>query len=37
VGEVLEILSSEKIKVFFEEKGITLLHLKYTNLEKLII
>ncbi len=37
VGEVLEIISSEKIKVFFEEKGITLLHLKYTNLEKLII
>jgi len=36
VGEVVEILSSEKIKVFFEEKGSTLLHLKYTNLEKLI-
>lgn len=36
VGEVLEIIGSEKIKVFFEEKGITLLHLKYTNLEKLI-
>ncbi|MCD6489445.1 MAG: UvrD-helicase domain-containing protein [Thermodesulfobacterium sp.] len=36
VGEVIEILSSEKIKVFFEEKGSTLLHLKYTNLEKLI-
>ena len=36
VGEVVEILSSEKIKVLFEEKGFTLLHLKYTNLEKLI-
>ncbi|PMP66160.1 MAG: ATP-dependent helicase [Thermodesulfobacterium geofontis] len=37
VGEVTEILSSEKIKVFFEEKGNTLLNLRYTNLEKLII
>ena len=37
VGEVREILSSEKIRVFFEEKGNTLLNLKYTNLEKLII
>ncbi len=36
IGEVIEVLSSEKIKVFFEEKGPTLLHLKYTNLEKLI-
>jgi len=37
VGEVREILSSEKIRVFFEEKGNTLLNLKYTNLEKLIM
>ncbi|RLG12664.1 ATP-dependent helicase [Candidatus Pacearchaeota archaeon] len=36
MGEVLEIITPEKIKVFFENKGITLLHLKYTNLEKLI-
>jgi DNA helicase-2/ATP-dependent DNA helicase PcrA len=35
LGEVLEIVTPEKIKVFFENKGITLLHLKYTNLEKL--
>ncbi len=33
-GEVLEILG-EKIKVNFVNKGPTLLHLKYTNLEKL--
>lgn len=37
VGEVTEILGSEKIRVFFEEKGYTLLNLKYTNLEKLIM
>jgi DNA helicase-2/ATP-dependent DNA helicase PcrA len=37
IGEVREILSSEKIRVFFEEKGNTLLNLKYTNLEKLIM
>jgi DNA helicase-2/ATP-dependent DNA helicase PcrA len=36
VGEVTEVLNSEKIKVFFEDKGPTLLNLKYTNLEKLI-
>lgn len=33
-GEVLEILG-EKIKVNFVKKGPTLLHLKYTNLERL--
>ena len=37
MGEVLEIITPEKIKVFFENKGITLLHLKYTNLEKLFV
>lgn len=37
VGEVTEILGPEKIKVLFEGKGPTLLHLRYTNLEKLIL
>jgi len=36
VGEILEIVSPEKVRVFFERKGPTLLHLKYTKLEKLI-
>ncbi|MDW8135245.1 MAG: ATP-dependent helicase [Thermodesulfobacterium sp.] len=35
-GEILEIVSPEKVKVYFEKKGITLLHLKYASLEKLI-
>ncbi|WP_038057934.1 ATP-dependent helicase [Thermodesulfobacterium hydrogeniphilum] len=36
VGEVLEVLSPEKIKVLFPNKGATLLHLKYVKLERLI-
>ncbi len=36
IGEVLEVLSSEKIRVMFPKKGPTLLHLKYVKLEKLI-
>ncbi len=35
-GEVIEVLDSEKIKVFFPRKGPTILHLKYTHLEKLM-
>ena len=35
-GEVIEVLDSEKIKVFFPKKGPTVLHLKYATLEKLI-
>ncbi|MCX7613336.1 MAG: DUF3553 domain-containing protein [Caldimicrobium sp.] len=34
-GEILEIIG-EKVKVNFSNKGPTLLHLKYTHLEKLI-
>ncbi len=35
-GEIMEIISPEKIKVYFEKKGITLLNLKYAPLEKLV-
>ncbi len=34
-GEILEIMG-EKVKVNFLQKGLTLLHLKYTQLEKII-
>lgn len=35
-GEILEIVSPEKVKVYFEKKGVTLLNLKYAFLEKLV-
>lgn len=35
VGEVVEVIGKEKVKVNFQSKGPTLLHLKYTKLEKL--
>ncbi|NPA40374.1 MAG: ATP-dependent helicase [Thermodesulfobacteria bacterium] len=36
IGEVIEVIGKQKIKVFFKGKGPTLLHLKYTHLEKII-
>lgn len=36
VGEVIEVLGGEKIRVLFSQKGPTLLNIKYVKLEKLI-
>ncbi|WP_028841494.1 ATP-dependent helicase [Thermodesulfobacterium hveragerdense] len=36
LGEVMEVLSEEKVRVNFTQKGPTLLNLKYTKLEKVI-
>lgn len=37
IGEVIEILGNEKVRVFFPQKGATLLHLKYVKLEKILV
>jgi len=36
IGEVIEVIGKQKVKVFFKGKGPTLLHLKYTHLEKIV-
>ena len=36
IGEVMEVVGEEKVRINFPQKGPTLLNLKYTKLEKII-